>query len=66
MTAPVTTYKEMSELAGIKKMEMCSYLPSKHQADPPTPTVEGVYINRRDNMTVAVRLVEVVTENHSF
>ncbi|XP_045128263.1 heme-binding protein 2-like isoform X1 [Portunus trituberculatus] len=55
MTGPMTMYKEMSELTGIKKIEMCYYLPTRHQTSPPTPTVEDVVINRKDTMKVAVR-----------
>ena len=66
MTAPVTMYKEMSELAGVKKIEMCYYIPSKHQADPPKPIVKDVYIKKRGSMKVAVRLVGVITDHYKF
>lgn len=57
MTGPMTMYKEVSELTGIKKLEMCYYLPSRHQTNPPQPkpTLDDVIINEKDTMKVAVR-----------
>merc|ERR1712198_72641 len=46
MTAPVTTMRTAAS------MEMCFYLPAAHQASPPAPARQDVYIQSRPPMTV--------------
>lgn len=58
MTGPITTHKERSPEGGMK-MQMCFYIPSEHQANPPQPTMESVIIHKKDKMKVAVRSVQV-------
>merc|ERR1711915_273898 len=54
MTVPVlTTMKEMGE--GMMYKKMCFYLGRKHQANPPSPTEEGVMLEETKDMTVPVK-----------
>jgi len=50
MTIPVTT-----EATQDSTMTMCFYLGEDHQANPPTPTGEGVFIENRPGITVFTR-----------
>jgi len=54
MTIPVlTTLKEVGE--GMMYKKMCFYLGRKHQANPPTPTEEGVILETTKDLTVLVK-----------
>lgn len=61
MTGPITTYKEKTP-EGSMRMQMCYYVPSEHQANPPQSTVEGVTVLRKGTMKVAARLVKATQE----
>ncbi|XP_050734617.1 heme-binding protein 2-like [Eriocheir sinensis] len=62
MAGPVTTYKEKSQEGGLR-MQMCFYVPSEHQANPPEPTVEGVTVIRKGKMKVAARAFVAVEKS---
>jgi len=50
MTVPVTTEADQDGT-----MTMCFYLGEEHQASPPTPTGEGIYIEDRPTLSVFTR-----------
>jgi len=50
MTAPVSMKKD-----GADVNQMCFYLPEAHQAAPPAPTDDEVFIQNRPSMTVVTR-----------
>ncbi|XP_071537969.1 heme-binding protein 2-like [Panulirus ornatus] len=54
MTAPVTMLLK-KESSGMKRFQMCFYLPEAHQVSPPLPTNAEVYIEDRPSMTVFTR-----------
>lgn len=56
MTAPVTTeYKHGDQ--GTNTYSMCFYIGQEHQANPPEPTEENVFLQDRPAMTIYTRTV---------
>ena len=55
MTVPVSTWVSLTPEGTEEFREMAFFLGNDHQADPPKPTNEKVFINERPGVTVFTR-----------